>query len=141
MDFQTYAAILFIALMAYFLVKNKEKIYIQKIAFPILYFVMYRTKLGINFMENMSRKIPRLLKYIAYTGIFIGFLGMLFISYSLIHNLIRLMTTPAATGGVALVLPFRVKGSFYVPFFYWIISIFILAVIHEFSHGVMARRA
>jgi membrane-associated protease RseP (regulator of RpoE activity) len=49
------------------------------------------------------------------------------------------MINPAAVGGVALVLPFRIKGSFYVPFFYWIISIFVLAVIHEFSHGVIAR--
>lgn len=139
MDLQIFAAILFILLMIYFLLKNKEKIHLQKIAFPLLYFVMYRTKFGIAFMEKAAKKIPRILKWAAYAGVFIGFLGMVLISYSLIHNLIRMITTPATTAGVALVLPFKVKGSFYVPFLYWIISIFILAVIHEFSHGVISR--
>jgi len=49
------------------------------------------------------------------------------------------MLTPQAVPGVALVLPIKAKGIFYVPFFYWIISIFILAIVHEFSHGVAAR--
>jgi len=139
LDFQSYAAIFFILLMLYFLIKNKNKIQLQKIAFPFLYFAMYKTQLGIVFMDKVAKKIPRLLKWIAYAGIAIGFLGMGFIGYSLIANLVKMLTTPAAISGVALVLPFKVKGSFYVPFFYWIISIFVLAVVHEFSHGLMAR--
>jgi len=139
MDFQTYAAILFILILTYFLIKNKEKISLQKIAFPFLYFAMYRTKLGLDLMDRISEKIPRIVKWLAYAGIVFGFLGMGFISYSLIANLVKMLTVPAAQAGVALVLPFKVKGSFYVPFFYWIISIFVLAVIHEFSHGVVAR--
>ena len=139
MDIQSIAAILFILCMIYFLYRNKEKVSFQKIAFPVLYFVMYRTKVGLNFMDGAAKKFPRLLKWIAYAGVAIGFLGMGFIAYSLVYNLLRIIITPAATAGVALVLPFKVKGSFYVPFFYWIISIFVLAVIHEFSHGVMSR--
>jgi membrane-associated protease RseP (regulator of RpoE activity) len=139
MDYQTIAAILFILGMTYFLFKNKEKVSFQKIAFPVLYFVMYRTKIGINFMEGTAKKFPRLLKWLAYAGVAIGFLGMAFITYSLVYNLARIIITPATTAGVALVLPFKVKGSFYVPFFYWIISIFVLAVIHEFSHGIISR--
>ena len=50
-----------------------------------------------------------------------------------------LFTKPAASSGVGLVLPFKAKGVFYVPFFYWIISIFVIAVVHEFSHGLIAR--
>ena len=139
LDFQAYAAILFIALMVYFLYTHKNKIQLQKIAFPFLYFAMYRTSLGLGFMEKTAKKLPRVLKWIAYAGIAIGFLGMVFISYSLISNLARLFMAPSAVAGVALVLPFKVKGSFYVPFFYWIISIFLLAVVHEFSHGIIAR--
>ncbi len=36
-------------------------------------------------------------------------------------------------------MPFKAKGVFYVPFFYWIISIFIILIMHEGMHGVMAR--
>jgi len=139
MDLQTYAAIIFVVLLTYFLIKHREKLYLQKIAFPFLYFAMYRTKFGLNFIDKMSEKIPRIVKWTAYAGVVLGFIGMAFISFSLVYNLIRMLMTPAATAGVALVLPFKVKGSFYVPFFYWIISIFVLAVIHEFAHGIVAR--
>ncbi len=139
MDLQTYAAIIFIVLLTYFLIKRREKLDLQKIAFPFLYFVMYRTKFGLNFIDKMAQKIPRIVKWTAYAGVVLGFIGMGFISFSLIYNMIRMLTMPAATAGVALVLPFKVKGSFYVPFFYWIISIFVLAVIHEFAHGVVAK--
>ena len=139
MDIQSIAAIIFILGMVYFLYKKREHVSFQKIAFPVLYFVMYRTKRGLKFMEGTAKRFPRLLKWLAYAGVAIGFLGMAFITYSLVYNLVRILVTPAATAGVALVLPFKVKGSFYVPFFYWLISIFVLAVIHEFSHGVMSR--
>lgn len=139
MDFQTYAAILFIVLMVYFVYKNREKITFQHILFPVLYFAMYRTKFGLKFMDGSARKFPRLFKWLAYAGIIVGFLGMGFLSYSLVANIIRMFQAPAAAPGVALVLPFKLKGSFYVPFFYWIISIFVLAVVHEFSHGIVSR--
>ena len=29
---------------------------------------------------------------------------------------------------------------FYVPFWYWLIALFILAVVHEFAHGVIGER-
>ncbi len=139
MDFQTISAIIFILLLSLLIYSKRKKIQIQKIFFPFLYVVLYRTKLGLKFMENTAKRFPRFLKYLSYIGIIIGFLGMILITYSLIDNLIKTIITPKALPGVALVLPFKVKGSFYVPFFYWIISIFILAVIHEASHGILAR--
>jgi len=100
---------------------------------------MYKTKLGLKLMSSMAKKHPKFLKYLAYVGIVIGFLGMATMSVLLIQNFYSLVTKPAAVSGVGAVLPFQVKGAFYVPFFYWIISIFLLALVHEFSHGVVAR--
>jgi membrane-associated protease RseP (regulator of RpoE activity) len=37
------------------------------------------------------------------------------------------------------VLPIQAKGVFYVPFFYWITSIVFIMLVHEFSHGIIAR--
>jgi len=69
----------------------------------------------------------------------VGFLGMIFIGFLLIYNVLILFTKPEAVSGVGLVLPFKAKGVFFVPFFYWIISIFVIAIAHEFSHGIAAR--
>ncbi len=139
MDVQSVSAIVFIFLMLFFLIIKKKKIQIQKIIYPILYFVLYRTKLGLKFMDKFAKKFPRLLKFISYISVTIGFIGMALIIFSLTHNLYKLLMMPAATAAVVPVLPFKLKGAFYVPFFYWIISIFIIAVVHEFSHGVFAR--
>jgi len=140
MDIQIAIAILFFIFLGIFLLINKKKLTIQKILGPVLYFAMYKTKLGLKAMNSLAKKFPRILKGLSYTGIVVGFLGMILISYELIKNFIMLFTQPKiAAQAVGLVLPFPVKGGFYVPFVYWILSIFILAVIHEFSHGVIAR--
>jgi len=139
-DVQLISAIIFLALLSLFLWKNKSKLITQPILGPLLYFSMWRTKLGLKFMDKASHKYKTLTKYLAYLGVIIGFAGMGLICYSLVQNIITLFMTPEAAPGVGLVLPFKVKGAFYVPFFYWIISIFIIATVHEFSHGFVARR-
>src|SRR3989344_169747 len=40
----------------------------------------------------------------------------------------------------SLVLPFKAKGTFYLPVFFWVLSIFVFSVVHEFCHGLLARR-
>ncbi|MFH1642045.1 MAG: site-2 protease family protein [Nanoarchaeota archaeon] len=139
MDLQLISAIIFSVCLAFFLVWKRKNLAVQKIFFPVLYFVMYRTKIGLKLMDTISKKYGKLLKYLGYIGIFIGFCGMVFLCFTLSKNLVILLTKPEAASAVGLVLPFKVKGAFFVPFFYWIISIFVLAVVHEFSHGVVAR--
>ena len=139
MNVEAISTILFVVILTLILYLNKKKVIIQKIFFPFLYLVILKTKLGLKFMDKAAKKCPKLLKILSNTAIGVGFLGMIFISYTLITNVIKLITVPAAASSMGMVLPIPVKGVFYVPFFYWIISIFILATIHEFSHGVIAR--
>ncbi len=141
MDIQLVSAIVFIALLALILYLTRSRLQIQKIAFPLLYVLMYRTKLGIASMDKTAKRFPRTLAWLGYMGIGIGFLGMAVIAFSLVHNLYTLIFVPAATSGVGIVQPFAkdIPGTFFVPFFYFIISIFIIVVVHEFSHGVLAR--
>ena len=141
MSIQYLAAIIFVIILTLFLILKRKKIVLQKILFfPLLYFVMYKTKFGLKFMERFAKKFSKPLKYIGYFAIFIGFLGMILITFALIKNIYTLLTIPGAPPGVAPVLPFKAKGVFYVPFDYWIISIFIIALVHEFSHGILARK-
>lgn len=141
MDVQSFAAIIFIVLLALLLYLNRSQLQVQKIFFPLLYVIMYRTKVGLPSMDKMSKRFPKTLKWLGYTGIVIGFIGMTAIAVSLLHNLYTLIFVPAAQSGVGIVQPFskNIPGTFFVPFFYFIISIFVLVIVHEFSHGVMAR--
>jgi membrane-associated protease RseP (regulator of RpoE activity) len=141
MDVQLTAAILFFAFLSLYVYLNRKKVVVQKILFPVLYFFMFKTKLGIASMESLAKRYQKTLKFLGYAAVVVGFLGMALICFELIRNLVSLFMHPkTAAASVGLVLPFEVKGAFYVPFIYWIISIFFLAIIHEFSHGVIARR-
>jgi len=142
MDIQLIAAIVFIILMGVLILINRKKIVVQKVLFPLLYFVMYRSKVGLKAMDNVAKKLPRTIKYLGYAGIVFGFLGMGLIIYALFDNVYKLLFTPTAVSGVGIVQPFSadIPGTVFVPFFYFIISIFLLVIVHEFSHGVVARR-
>ena len=139
MDVQGIAAIVFILLMAAFLYYNRKKITMQGIFFPLLYFVMLKSQLGIKSMDYIAKKFPRLLSFLGTLGVIAGFIGMAFICYELVKNTVYLFVRPDIAAGVQPVLPFEAKGVFFVPFIYWIISIFVIAIVHEFSHGMMAR--
>ena len=140
MDVQLIGFLIFIILLTAFLLANRKKLEVQKIFFPALYFLLYRTKIGIKQMDWLGSKHPRLLDVLAKLSILTGFIGMAVMCIMLVDNFIKMVFVPAAAPGVALVLPVKIKGTFYVPFFYWIISVFVLAIVHEFSHGVFARR-
>ena len=119
---------------------NKRRLKIEKLLFPLFYLVMYRTKLGINNMDKIANKYPRLISFLGFLGIIVGFLGMIAIFYGLIKSAIIIFTMPGAVAGVDILLPGRqIAGLPRLSFWHWIISIFILAVVHEFSHGVVAR--
>jgi membrane-associated protease RseP (regulator of RpoE activity) len=139
MNLENIFAIIFLVLLTSLLYKNRKNLQVQKILWPILYFALYRTKLGLPQMDGLAKRYPRFINALSRIGVFIGVIGMFLIAWLMIKNLYDLFFVASAISGVSFVLPFKVKGGFFVPFFYWIISIFIIAVIHEFSHGVVAR--
>lgn len=139
MDYNGIAAIVFIILMVVFLYLKRHKIKMQKIFFPILYFVMYKTKVGLKSMDFVAKRIPTALHGLSFLGVLIGFLGMILIVIELLKNTVNLLIKPGIAPGIQPVLPFEAKGVFFVPFIYWILAIFVIAGVHEFSHGLIAR--
>lgn len=139
MDYQGIAAIVFIILMVLFLYIKRKKIQIQRIFFPVLYFVMYKTKAGLKSMDFAAKRFPNVLKGLSFLGVLIGFLGMILIVIELLKNTVNLLIKPGIAPGIQPVLPFEAKGVFFVPFIYWILAIFIIAGVHEFSHGMISR--
>ncbi len=138
-DAQTIASIAFVLFLTLFLLLKKKNLKTHKILFPLLYFSMYRTKYGLEFMDNFSRRFRKSLSFLSYAGIVVGFIGMILISGFLVKGLLTLLTQPDAKASISPVLPFKARGIFFIPFFYWIISIFIIAFVHEMAHGVIAR--
>jgi len=141
LDFDKASAIIFAIVVAILLYFNREKIDMQKIAFPILYLILIRTKVGLNLMNKLASKYREFIKLLGYSFIGLGFFGMIYISISFFKLIFMLIKDPIETSqGVALILPFtNVPGVGYLSFWYFIIGIFFIAVIHEFAHGVMAR--
>ncbi len=127
--------LIFYSLVVFFIAYNWKKIEKQaKIIF------LYRTKVGLRLMDKISQKLREWVILFGYIGMGAGFVGLVIISYVLVNNLYALITKPEAVSGVSLVLPgVHVPGMGVLPFWYWILAIFAIAIVHEFSHGVVAR--
>ena len=127
--------LLFYAVIILFLILNRKKIQTQaKIIF------LYRMKWGLKWMDKYSQKFKEWVILLGYIGVGAGLVGLVFISYLLIKNLINLISQPTTASGVSLVLPgVDVPGLGVLPFWYWLIAIFIIAIVHEFAHGIVAR--
>lgn len=103
--------------------------------------LLYRTKIGLACMDKIADKLPKTLKVLGILGIIIGYLGMLLFSALLLYNVYQLLFIPKSVPAVSPLIPgVKIPGSeITLPLFYGIISLFFVVVIHEFSHGVMAR--
>ncbi|MCL6500598.1 MAG: site-2 protease family protein [Candidatus Pacearchaeota archaeon] len=106
---------------------------------------MYRTKLGIRLMDWISKKFPRLLNTLSYVSITFGFLAMIFALIFLFLS-IKAMTAIVTVPKIPPLMPLvpYLPEIFNLPlppfyFSYWIVIILIVAVTHEFAHGIFAR--
>ncbi|MBI2573334.1 site-2 protease family protein [Candidatus Woesearchaeota archaeon] len=129
------AIILFYLAVIIFLIVKRKQIETQ-----LKFIFLYRTKFGLRWMDHYSKKHREWVILLGYIGTGIGFVGMGFIIVALIKNLYDLLTNPAAVGGASLALPgVNIPGFGVLPFWHWLVAIFLIAVIHEFSHGIVAR--
>ncbi|MEE9525977.1 MAG: M50 family metallopeptidase [Candidatus Woesearchaeota archaeon] len=91
-------------------------------------------------MNKFAKKYREWIIFFGYTCIGLSIVGMVFISINIIMMVWNLIVAPVSQPAVALVLPFtNVPGVGYLSFFHWIIAIFVLAIVHEFAHGIVAR--
>lgn len=113
----------------------------SKFQFQAKFIAMYRAKWGIPLMQRIADKHSEIIKILGYIGIGVGFIGMLVIVGYLVQGIYSVLFVPEAPATFSLVIPgVKIPGSpVFVPFWYGIISLFIVVVIHEFSHGVVAK--
>ena len=134
-DYDLLFAIIFFGLILIIILKNKDKFIIQNKIIAI-----YKTQLGIKLMDKIAKKFPRILNILSYISITIGFIGMILILFLLTKGTLELLFVPDAPPPIAPVFPkVTIPGLPPLSFWHWIISIFIVALVHEFSHGIFAR--
>ncbi|MEM4153067.1 MAG: site-2 protease family protein [Candidatus Pacearchaeota archaeon] len=122
-----------------FLYKKRKKIKVES-----KIFVLYRTKTGIKFINNFSKKFSKFLHFLSWFIIMFGITAMfaaIFLFYLSIKQLINMATVLKVPPLMPLVpyLPQIFKlplPPFY--FSYWILIILIIAITHEFAHGIFA---
>ncbi len=101
---------------------------------------LYRTKFGVNAIHKFAKNHSEFIKIMGYIGIGVGFIGLITISGMMLKALWDLFFIPHAPAAVSLIIPgVKIPGSsIFVPFWYGIIALFFVVLIHEFSHGIVA---
>jgi len=136
----TLSILVFIILVIYLLYRNRKKIEFQKIgSIPII--SIMRTHLGVKFIDKIGKKYSKFFKILGYIGMIVGYLGMVAMFLLIAMSFVKLFTQPEAASAVSPVIPgVRIPGAqIFVPFWYGIIALFIVVVIHELGHGLIAK--
>lgn len=110
---------------------------------------LYRTKFGLNLIDRLSKKYSKILKPLQYLIIFCGYALMIFGMWFIIKIAYYYLTSPVLAKVLKVpvifpllpYLPEIFKIDFLPPFYftYWIIIIALIALPHEFAHGIYAR--
>lgn len=145
MDFTIYDLALlaiFIIFISIFLFVKRKNLKKEGLLF------LYKTRLGVKIIDKIGNKYKRLLNVLGYISIILGFLlmasvlylfGKIVWIYIFQSEIVRAIKIPPIMPLIPY-LPQLFKIDFLPPFYfiYWIIIIAIVAISHEFSHGIFA---
>jgi len=134
--------IVFVLFVGLFLYRNRKKLQKQGLLF------LYRTSWGIKLINKVGNKYKKTLNFLSYISIGVGYLlmiGILYMVGKIIYiyiaypQIVRAIKVPPITPLIPY-LPQVFKLDFLPPFYftYWIIILAIIAITHEFAHGILA---
>ncbi len=132
----------FLLVVSIFLYKNKKNVKKEGIL------LLYRTKIGVNLIKKFGDKHKKLLNVLSYVSVITGIILMissLLLFFSVLKTYIfdKALISQIKVPPVMPLLPY-IPQLFKMPnipsfyFSYWIISLAIVAITHEFSHGIFA---
>ena len=139
-DFYLLSVIVFFALMAGLIYKDRKKI---QFSYYVLF--MRRTTRFRNFIDSVAKASPGFWKVFGTIGVIVAFGAMFFGFYSITQAAELALSGKIKEPTAGLVLPIpssqpaSVPGVIGIPFWFWIITIAIILIPHEFMHGVIAR--
>ncbi|MBR9701604.1 PDZ domain-containing protein [Candidatus Pacearchaeota archaeon] len=113
-------------------------------------FYLYMTTWGLKLINYIGGKYKKTLKFLSYISVGWGYVLMMGILFLMVQTVYLYLTSPIAriikAPPIAPLIPYFPKlfglQSFFPPFYfvYFIVSILIVATVHELSHGIFARR-
>ena len=114
--------------------KDKLTDYGVEVNFPLL---MWKTQRLRGFIDKLANRAPRFWKAYMNLGIVISTVFMILMAVALVYSLKMVMDTPT----VSLIVPgVEVPGSpIYIPLLSGLIGLATVLIVHEFSHGILAR--
>jgi membrane-associated protease RseP (regulator of RpoE activity) len=99
--------------------------------------IMWRTTKGLGVIDRTATKHRRFWNSYGNVAVAVGLFFMIFVFVNIILNIIFLLMQPAnAPPGATFVLPGLIPGLGITA---WLISVGVVLVIHEFSHGLLLR--
>jgi membrane-associated protease RseP (regulator of RpoE activity) len=104
-----------------------------ELSFPT---IMWKTQKLRGLISRISNFSPTFWRWYMNVGIVVAFGAMAFITWTLISTLPTVFEAPA----VSVIIPgVDIPGSqIYVPFFYGLIALATVLIVHEFSHGIQS---
>lgn len=136
--------VIFFVLISFFLYKRRNNIKKEGWLF------LYKTSWGMKLIDRIGKKYTKTLKVLSYVAISVGYIlmvSMLYLFGKIIYiyvaypSIVKAIKIPPITPLVPY-LPQVFKLDFLPPFYftYWIIILAIIAITHEFMHGIFMRR-
>ncbi len=137
--------IILLVLLILFLKRNKSNLKQEGI------FYLYKTSWGIKLINIIGNKYKRTLKFLSYVSIVLGYflmagilylIGNTFWSYLTRPEMVELIRAPPLAPLIPYFPAIFGLSDFFPPLYavYFIVAILIVATVHEFSHGIFAKR-
>ncbi len=131
--------ILFALVMTFLLYFKRKNLELQKILFPFLYLIMYKTKWGLKKMDSIAERLKKWRNGLSYTSIILGFTGMIAMTGLFLFSVYKYFFVEQEAVVAPLLPGASIPGMPQLSFVHWIVAIFVLATVHEFAHGIFAR--
>lgn len=139
-DFYLISVVVFALALAVIFYKDRKNVRRESIL------LIRRTRKGKDMLIRIGTRLPRFWKILGVIGVIAGFLVSSYTFIWLLGNSVKIILAEDVGASFMFVLPSASSeanigpGYLSVPFWYWIISIALLVVVHEGLHGIMAAR-
>jgi len=133
---------IFIVVTSFFLYRKRKNLKREGLL------LLYKTNIGIKIINKIGDKYKRLLKVLGFVSVILGFVLMILVLffigkvvwiYLFQKEVVQMIKIPPIMPLIPY-LPQIFKLNFLPPFYfiYWIVIIAVIAISHEFSHGIFA---
>ncbi|MEM5799659.1 MAG: site-2 protease family protein [Candidatus Aenigmatarchaeota archaeon] len=138
MNYELISVLVFLIILAITIYRDKKNIEFKS------GLIIRRSTRGKKLLYSFAAKYERALKIIGTIGIIASVLASLYGMYLLFHSTYNIIIKKTKESTLRIVLPsvegVKLPGFILgVPFWYWIISVFVVMAIHEPMHALMAR--